>query len=149
MATRGLPAWPWANAEVVALPPAEGLLLEAIRRWNTAVRDGTQPLLAMRPPLIAEDAGEAALPLDRLLSATTVSGFPAIGCVLCPRTTKDEAKLLLAMALAQSGCRSQALGLLLRHLSPTVAYAMMPTVLQLGAALRSAGILLTNPLRWP
>ena len=147
MATHGLPAWPWADTEAAALPPAEALLLEGIRRWATAARDGAPPLAALRPPFIAEDAGPAARPLDALLHAVAAYGLPAIGCLLCPRITRGEAELLLAVALAQHGCRGQALGLLLRHLPPATAYAAMPEAIHLGSALRTAGLPLRNPFR--
>jgi hypothetical protein len=147
MATHGLPAWPWADTEAAALPAAEALLLEGIRRWATAARDGAPPLAATRPPFIAEDAGPAARPLDALLHAVTASGLPAVGCILCPRITPSEAELLLAIALAQHGCCRQALGLLLRHLPPATAYAAMPEAVHLGIALRAAGLLLRNPFR--
>lgn len=147
MATHGLPAWPWADTETAELPPAEALLLEGLRRWAMAAREGAPTLAAMRPPFIAEDAGPAARPLDALMRAVTASGLPPIGCILCPRTTPAEAELMLAVALAQRGCRSQALGLLLRHLPPVAAYKAVPEAVYLGLALRSAGLMLRNPFR--
>ena len=147
MATHGLPAWPWTDTETADLPPAEALLLEGMRRWALAARTGAPTLAAMRLPFIAEEALAALRPLDALLRAVSAGGMPGIACPLCPRATPTEAELLLAMALAQRGCRSQALGLLLRYLPPTAAYAAMPEVLHLGIALRGAGLLLRNPLR--
>ena len=147
MATHGLPTWPWADTAAAELPPAEALLLEGIRRWSMAAREGAAHLAAMRGPFIAEDAAPAAPPLDALMQAVAASGLPAIGCLLCPRITPQEAELLLAITLAQCGCRGQALGLLLRHLPPVAAYAAMPAAIHLGFALRSAGLLLRNPLR--
>ncbi|MDB5375369.1 MAG: hypothetical protein JWP04_4011 [Belnapia sp.] len=147
MATHGLPAWPWAQTDTADLPPAEALLLEGMRRWATAARTGAPTLAAIRAPFIAEDAGPAARPLDALMRAALDSGLPAIGCLLCPMVTPDEAELLLAVALAQRGCRSQALGLLARHLPPAAAYAAMPEAIHLGLGLRQARLLLTNPFR--
>jgi hypothetical protein len=147
MATHGLPAWPWADTETAELPPAEALLLEGMRRWALAARTGAATLAAMRLPFIAEDATAALRPLDALLRAVSAHGMPGIGCPLCPRSTPNEAELLLVMALAQRGSRSQALGLLLRYLPPAAAYAAMPEALNLGVAMRNAGLLLRNPLR--
>ncbi|MDN3565508.1 hypothetical protein ACFQY5_32190 [Paeniroseomonas aquatica] len=151
MATHGLPAWPWAGTETADLPPAESLLLEAIRRWAGAAREGAPARAACRLPLIAEDAGAAALPLDGLLHAVAAAGrgggLPPIGCPLCPCVTPAEADLLLAAALAQRGCRAQALGLLLRHLPLAAAAAAVPQAMLLGARLRTAGLVLRNPLR--
>jgi hypothetical protein len=147
MATHGLPAWPWADTETAELPPAEALLLEGMRRWALAVRTGAPTLAAMRLPFIAEDAMAALRPFDALMRAVAASGMPGIACPLCPRTTPSEAEMLLAMALAQRGCRSQALGLLLRYVSPAQAHAALPEALHLGIALRAAGLLLRNPLR--
>ena len=147
MATHGLPAWPWADTETAELPPAEALLLEGMRRWALAARTGAPTLAAMRLPFIAEDAMAALRPLDSLMQAVSTNGMSGIACPLCPRATPSEAELLLAMALAQRGCRSQALGLLLRYLPPAAAYAAMPEALHLGIALRGAGLLLRNPLR--
>jgi hypothetical protein len=36
MATRGLPAWPYTGIAPEDLPPAERLLLDAIRAWAEA-----------------------------------------------------------------------------------------------------------------
>ncbi|SDC37027.1 hypothetical protein [Belnapia rosea] len=147
MATHGLPAWPWADTETEALPPAEALLLEGMRRWALAARTGAPTLAAMRLPFIVEDAQAALRPLDALMRAVSANGMPGIACPLCPRATPSEAELLLALALAQRGCRSQALGLLLRYLPPAAAYTAMPEALHVGVALRAAGLLLRNPLR--
>lgn len=147
MATHGLPAWPWAGTATATLPPAESLLLEAIRRWTNAVASGAAPLAASRLPLIAEDAAAAAAPLDALLHAVATGGLPPIGCPLCPCVTPAEADLLLAAALAQRGWRAQALGMLLRHLPLDAAGPALVQALELGRTLRAAGLLLRNPLR--
>ncbi|MBL6457902.1 hypothetical protein JMJ55_21430 [Belnapia sp. T6] len=147
MATHGLPAWPWAETETANLPPAEGLVLEGMRRWAMAARIGAPTLPALWPPFIAEDAGPAARPLDGLLRAAAEGGLPQLGCPLCPRLTGAEAELLLALALVQRGCRARALGLLLRHLPLTAAQAAMTEAVRLGLALSQAGLLLRNPLR--
>ena len=147
MATHGLPAWPWAGTATATLPPAEFLLLEAIRRWSAAAASGAAPLAASRLPFIAEDAAAAAAPLDALLHAVATTGLPPIGCLLCPCVTPGEADLLLAAALAQRGWRAQALGMLLRHLPLAAAGPALIQALDLGSRLRAAGLLLCNPLR--
>jgi hypothetical protein len=147
MATHGLPAWPWADTPAEALPAAEALLLEGLRAWAEAARQGHPPLPALRLPLIAEDAAEAIAPLDALLRAFAAAGPPAACCPLCPRVAPAEAMLLLSCALVQRGARREALALLLRQLPPGAAYAAMPAAIHLGIALARAGLLLRNPLR--
>lgn len=147
MATHGLPTWPWADTPADDLPPAERLLLEAMRRWAAAVRAGHPPLPALRPPLIAEDAAAAIAPLAALLHGLAAWQPLPLGCPLCPDVAAEEAQLLLGCALVQRGARREGLALLLRWLPPAQAYAAMPAVIHLGAALRQAGLLLRNPLR--
>lgn len=139
MSTRGLPEWPWTDAETDGLPAAERLLLDAIRAWRAA----EAPLPALRLLLAAEDAVLAALPLDALLRSA-----PIRACApLCPRVNPEEAALMLACALAQRGARSEALAALLRLLPLQAAYAAMPAAIHLGAALRAAGLLMRHPIR--
>jgi hypothetical protein len=146
MATHGLPTWPWTEAEIESLPPPEALLLEAMRRWSCAARRGTLPLLAVQPPLIAEDVGDTAFLLDGLLRARGEHRF-AIACPLHGRLMGDEPALLLALSLAQRGPRREALAAFLRLLSPGPAYAAMSYAISVGIAFRRAGLILSNPLR--
>lgn len=139
MSTRGLPEWPWTDAEADNLPAAERLLLDAIRAWRAA----EAPLPALRLLLTAEDAIPAALPLDALLRTVPIQACAP----LCPRMNPEEAALMLACALAQRGARSEALAALLRLLPLRSAYAAMPAAIHLGAALRAAGLLMRHPIR--
>jgi hypothetical protein len=148
LATRGLPAWPWTREQVDDLPEPERLLLEGFRLWGAALRDGRSAWLAIRPPLLAEDAADAIDPLDTLLRQTATLKPLAFGCPICQRVTEDEATLLMACALTQRGARREALALFLRWLPPgSGAHAAMPTAIHLGAALRASGLMLQNPLR--
>lgn len=139
MSISGLPDWPWAGTPADDLPPAERLLLDAARAWHL----GAPAMPAACLVLAAEDATAAAIPLDALLRAVPI----AAGCRLCPHVVPEEAALLLACALAQRGARSEALAALLRLLPLRAAYQAMPAAIQLGCALRRAGLLLRNPLR--
>jgi len=145
MATHGLPAWPWTDVAAAALPLPEGLLLEAMRRWAVAAREGTPALPAMQLALVAEDAGAAAPALDAVLRAIGPGFAPRE--ILQSRLTDDEAALLLAFALAQRGPRREALAAFLRLLPPIRAYAAMGPAIGLALAFRRAGLLLSNPLR--
>ncbi|MBX6744446.1 MAG: hypothetical protein IRY87_20640 [Acetobacteraceae bacterium] len=147
MATRGLPAWPWSDAEVDDLPAAERLLLDGMRLWAAAADADQPPLPALRPPFAAEDASAAIAPLDALLRGIAAAGPLALCCPLCPHVAEEEALLLLSCALTQRGARREALSLFLRWLPPGSAYAAMPPAIHLGIALREAGLLLRNPLR--
>lgn len=145
MATHGLPAWPWAGTTAEDLPAAERLLLEGARLWATAARQGHAPLPALRPPFIAEGAAAAMAPLDSLLRA--LDGALPIGCPLCPCVLPAEAMLLLGCALVQRGARREAQALLLRHLPPAAAGAVLQMACPLGIALAQSGLWLRNPLR--
>ncbi|WP_135469399.1 hypothetical protein [Crenalkalicoccus roseus] len=147
MATYGLPAWPWTGAPPEELPPPEALLLEGMRRWAAAAEAGRPTLAALHPPFVAEDALAATGPLDALLRLAAGLRPLGFGCLLCPRVTGQEARLLLACALAQRGARQQALAGFATWLPPAAAYAAMPPAIHLGAALRAAGLLLRDPLR--
>ena len=139
MSTSGLPDWPWAGTAADDLPVAERLLLDAMRAWHR----GTPPLPAALLILAAEDAIQAAGPLDTLLRTARIEA----GCRLCPNVAPQEAALLLACALAQRGARSEALAALLRLLPLRDAYAAMPAAIHLGCALRRAGLLMRHPIR--
>lgn len=145
MATRGLPAWPFTDAEAEALPGAERLLLDAARAWAAACRRGASPLHAARNLLVAGDAAPAAPALDALLRALAEAHPLALGCPLCPRLVGEEPPLLLAVALAQRGERHQALACLLKHLPNRQAYAAMAAAIALGVAFRAAGLLFADP----
>jgi hypothetical protein len=147
MATHGLPSWPWTNAEADALPVPERLVLDAMRAWALAAREGHSSLAALRQVLVTEDATEAAGPLDALLRTLAAVHPMTLGCPLCPRVVGEEPALLLACALAQRGARREALGSLLRRLPPMSAYAAMASAIGLGIELRRAGLLLTDPWR--
>jgi len=147
MATHGLPAWPWTEIHIEDLPPAEALLLEAMRRWADATRAGRHAGAMLRPPLVAEDVADAVLPLDTLLGTANAARPLHIACELCPRLAGDEPALLLALALTQRAPRRQALAAFCRLLPPPAAYAAMGPAIGIGLALRRAGLLLENPLR--
>lgn len=142
MATHGLPSQllnhlllPWPDTG--ALPPAEALLLDAMRGWGAA----RTPLPAAALILAAEGAEGLAVPLDALLRVAR----PTLHCPLCPRSSADESALLAAVALAQHGHRSCALALLLRVAAPLPAYNAMGAVLTLAAGMRATGLALGNP----
>lgn len=147
MATHGLPAWPWTAAPADALPPAEALLLEGMRRWGSASRAGRPPLPAARLPFVAEEVSRAAPALDAVLRAG--GGHFVLACPVAPSLEGDEPALLLGFALAQRGPRREALAafLRLRLLPPAPAYAATGAALGLGVIFRRAGLLLTSPLR--
>lgn len=145
MATHGLPAWPWTDTATEALPAPEALLLEGMRAWRAAVRQGRPPLPAMRLPFIAEDAGPAAEALDAVLRFSP--GGLRIGQPMEPRMWGDEPALLLALALAQRGPRREALAAFLRLMPPAGAYGAMGPAIGLAQVFRRAGLLLSNPLR--
>lgn len=148
MATYGLPAWPWSGATVEDLPGPERLVLDGLRLWAEACRAGRPPLPRIRPPFVAEDAPGGAPPLDLLLRGAAAVRPLDFGDPLHPRVLPEEATVLLACALAQRGARREALATWLRWLSPPLAaYAAMSPAITLGAALRSAGLLLRHPLR--
>lgn len=149
MATRGLPAWPWAETPAEDLPTAERLLLEGMRRWAEAAGQGRSPGLDIRLPFIAEEAPAAAPPLDLLLRLAAGLRPLEFGCTFCPYVTPAEATLLLGCGLTQRGARREALAVFLRWLPPAAAYAAMPHAIRIGCALRGAGLLLRNPLRCP
>jgi hypothetical protein len=145
MATHGLPTWPWTDVEIESLPPPEALLLEAMRRWSWAAGRGLAPAQACQPPLVTEDAGDAAWALDGLLRA---KGEPfAIGRPLESRLQGEEPALLLALSLSQRGPRREALAAFLRLLPAPRAYAAMSHALVVGQVFRRAGLLLCQPLR--
>jgi hypothetical protein len=146
MATHGLPTWPWTDTEIESLPPPEALLLEAMRRWSCAARHNLPPMPACQPPLVAEDAGDAAYPLDAILRLRGTWAFD-IACPLHPRLTGDEPALLLAFSLSQRGPRREALAAFLRLMNPGSAYAALGHAISLGMVFRRAGWLLSNPLR--
>lgn len=144
MAARGMPDWPWTGIETDALPQAERLLLDAIRRWHDVARAGAPPLPALRLLLAAMDAARAAQPLDGLLRQVPAIGF---GCGLCPRVTRTEAALLLLCGLAQRGAPSEALAAALRLMPLHTAQAALPAAMLACLELRTAGLLLRHPLR--
>lgn len=143
MATHGLPTWPWADASTEALPPAEALLLEGMRRWSDAVQAGQPSLAAIRLPFIAEDVAEAAPALDTVLRLAPFG----LGCALQPRLLGSEPALLLAFALAQRGPRREALAAFLQLLPAAGVHAALGPAVRLGLSFRRAGLLLANPLR--
>ena len=145
MATRGLPHWPYTEADPGALPPAERLVLDAARQWAAAARAGEPPLPAMRRLMAAEDAAAAAPALDALLRGLAAAHPLTLGCPLCPRLVGEEPSLLLAVALAQRGPRTEALACLLRRLPPPRAYQAMASAIGLGIELRRAGLVMADP----
>ena len=144
MATHGLPSrllnhllMPWPD--IGALPPAEALLLDAMRGWGAA----RSPLPAAALILAAEGAEALALPLDALLRTAR----PGLRCALCPCSSTDESALLAAVGLAQHDQRSCALAVLLRVAAPLPAYNAMGAVLTLAGGMRALGLTLENPFR--
>lgn len=145
MATRGLPLWPWTDAEADTLPPAERLLLEAARLWAQETRRGLAGAPALRRLLATESAEVAASALDALLRGLTAPHPVAIGCPLCPRLVGHEPALLLAVALAQRGPRREALALLLCRLPGRDGYAATAAAVALGHAFRNVGLNFADP----
>jgi hypothetical protein len=146
MATHGLPSrllahllTPWPDTG--ALPPAEALLLDAMRGWNEA----RTPLPAAALILAAEGAEALALPLDALLRLAR----PTLHCPLCPRSSADESAMLAVIALAQHEHRSCALAVLLRVAPPLPAYNAMGAVLTMAGGMRAMGLGLANPFSRP
>ncbi len=145
MATRGLPTWPFTEAEPEELPPAERLLIDAARAWAHACRQGEPPQPAMRRLLATEGAETAAPALDDLLRALAEAAPLTLGCPLCPRLVGEEPPLLLAAALAQRGARREALACLLKRLPNPLAYRAMAATIGLGCAFRAAGLRFADP----
>ena len=142
MATHGLPSrllnhllMPWPDTG--ALPPAEALLLDAIRGWGHS----RTPLPVAAVILAAGGAEALALPLDALLRTAQ----PTLHCPLCPRSSADESAILAAVGLAQHDQRSCALALLLRVAPPLPAYNAMGALLTLAGGMRALGLMLANP----
>ena len=131
--------------EVESLPPPEALLLESMRRWAWATQCGLAPAQACQPPLVTEDAGDAAWALDALLRAKEEPFL--IGAPLEPRLRGEEPALLLALSLAQRGPRREALAAFLRLLPQPRASAATGHAVVVGQVLRRAGLLLSQPLR--
>jgi len=142
LATHGLPTWPWTDTATDDLPAAEALLLEGMRRWEAAARDGAPTVPLMSPPFITEDLAPAATLLDQLLRASRRERVLRFWRLEDPRLADDEAALLLACALAQRGSRPQALAAFCRLLPPLTAYAAMGPAVRLGAMMRRAGWLM-------
>ena len=140
MATRGLVTWPLHDTDSAGLPPAEALLLDALRAWAAPGPAGAMG--QARLVLAAAGAAEAAAPLDALLRALPPLAPP---CPHRPRLHPGESALLRAAAAAQHGRRGVALAMLNGLAPPLAAYRAMPALLCLCAALRGAGVAL---LRW-
>ncbi|HEV7266541.1 MAG TPA: hypothetical protein VGN83_16700 [Falsiroseomonas sp.] len=145
MATRGLPAWPFTDADPEDLPPAERLLIDAARAWAAACRQREPTIPALRRLLATESAEPAAPALDALLRALAQAGPLTLGCPLCPRLVGEEPPLLLAAALAQRGARREALACLLNRLPNSLGYAAMAAAIGLGCGFRQAGLRFTDP----
>jgi hypothetical protein len=145
MATRGLPAWPYVDADPDELPPTERLLLDAARAWAAACRRDEPTIPALRR-LLATEAAEAAAPaLDALLGARAQAAPLTLGCPLCPRLVGEEPPLLLIVALAQRGPRREALAFLLNRLPNDLGYAAMAAAIGIGCGLRAAGLRFADP----
>lgn len=147
MATRGLPAWPYAAAEPEELPPAERLLLDAARAWATACHRGEPPLPALQRLLATESAEGAAPAIDAMLRALANPHPLTLGCPLCPRLVGEEPPLLLLVALAQRGPRREAFACLLARLPGRSGYDAMAAAIGLGTAFRTAGLCFADPWR--
>lgn len=147
MATRGLPAWPFTDAEADALPAAERLVIDAARIWAAEARRGAPPLPSMRRLLATESAEAAAAPPEALLRALATAHPLTLGCPLCPRLVGEEPPLLLAVALAQRGPRREALACLMARMPNAQAYAATAAAIATGCALRAAGVVMGDPWR--
>jgi hypothetical protein len=145
MATRGLPAWPFTQAEPDDLPPAERLLLDAARAWAAACARAEPTVPALRRLLATESAEAAATALDAMLRALAAPHPLTLGCPLCPRLVGEEAPLLLLAALAQRGPRREALACLLARLPGRHGYDAMAAAIGLGCAFRAAGLRFADP----
>ncbi len=140
MATRGLPAWPLRHLGAEDLPPAERLVLEAMRRWRQAQQQGHAVLPALAGLLTTADASTAALPLHRLLRAVEAAVPLRLGPMLAPRPTVHEAMLLHALALAQGGAGHAALAALCPLLPPAQACGALHPLLALAGSLAAVGL---------
>jgi len=147
MATFGLPHWPWTGTDPADLPTPERTVLDAGRAWEAANARGLPPLHALQFVLATEDAAGAGKALDGLLRAAAATGPLGWGCACCTRLTAAETSALLAIALCQAGARHEALAALLRWLPAQGAYPAMAAAIPLAAALRGAGLVLTDPFR--
>ena len=147
MATRGLPTWPFTDADAEALPAPERLLIDTARAWAAEIRRGHPPLPAMRRLLASDSAEAAAAPLDALLRALAAAHPLTLGCPLCPRLVGEEPPLLLAVGLAQRGPRREALACLLSRMPNAEAYAAMGAAIATGCAFRQAGVVFGDPWR--
>jgi hypothetical protein len=147
MATRGLPEWPYTSMDPEELPPAERLLLDAVRAWGAACHQGIATVPAMRRVLATESAEAAAPILDAMLRAVAQAGPLTIGCPLCPRLTGEEPPLLLIAALVQRGPRREAFACLLNRMPGKLGYDAMAAAIGLGCAFRQAGLLFADPWR--
>ncbi|WP_424812104.1 hypothetical protein [Roseococcus sp. YIM B11640] len=134
MATRGLPQWPHLGHDTDALPEVERLILDAARAWADDGPAG--PMGEAAIVLAAAGAEGAALLLDPLLRSLSTLNLAS---PLCPHVTETECALLLAIAAAQQGSRSLALGLLHRLAPPLAAYRVMPSLIAAATALRRGG----------
>lgn len=143
MATHGLPAWPWTATAADDLPPPEALLLEAMRRWDAAARQGRPTRAMIALPFVAEDLGEAVPVFDEVMRRVGAARPLAVAPEGTRHLTPEEAALLLACAQAQRGSRPQALAAFCRFLGPLAAYAAMGPALRLGTVMRRAGWWLT------
>jgi len=94
-----------------------------------------EALLRERDPVAAE----------ALLRGLAAAHPLTLGCPLCPRLVGEEPSLLLAVALAQRGPRTEALACLLRRLPPPRAYQAMASAIGLGIELRRAGLVMADP----
>ena len=97
-------------ARTSLLDAAECTLLIAIRWWAAAVRHGDDPMPRLCQDLEIASARDAAFSVDGLMTivARTVRQPIAVHCPHCPHLSVDEAHLLHAASLAQSGERSLA-----------------------------------------
>lgn len=140
MATRGLPSWPWLDAEAADLPEAEALALDAMRAWAEGGAGGSMAQAAL--VLASAGAEGAALPLNAALHA-----LPGLvpACRVCPGVSWGEADFLLALTAAQAGRRSLALAMLHRLAPPLAAYQAMPGVIGVACALRRSGLVFSAP----
>jgi hypothetical protein len=134
------------------LENAESLLLLSVRWWVAAVRHDEDPAERLELGLAGAGLAAAAAPLDALMQAIvrTARRRIQVNCPRCPAVSADEAQLLDAVSLAQSGepeLATRALTMVL--LSTHGAEFALEPLAGIGALFTAAGRLLRRRHRRP
>lgn len=130
-------------ATVAALEPSERLFLGQVRLWVQAVRQGLNPVPALRQAMAAQGVGAAAMSIDMLMR---ILGRAArrpveVRCPACSRLAADEQALLHAARLAQGrDMRLAEETLRAALLSPVAASFAMGPLEGLGRIFAAAGL---------